>query len=161
MRTPSLRCLGNYYYYYYYYYYPSVDPKQQGGIHVCLCQCLCAYVWVCVSVCVCVCFALCLFKRPLKRHTQCEKQIFLNCALQWRKTLLQPHELLLVVVADLARVAQNVTQLIIDWFHELEKISTTSTTKPQFAFLYCMHILNYYLQTEISSIVRYFCTNMN
>ena len=75
--------------------------------------------------------------------------------------MLQPHELLLVVVADLARVAQNVTQLIIDRFYELEKMATTSTTKPQFAFLYCMHILNYYLQTEISIIFGYLCTNMN
>ena len=50
--------------------------------------------------------------------------------------------LLRVVVDDLARVAQNVTQLVIDVFYELDKMATTSTTKPQFAFLYLQTMLD-------------------
>ena len=144
------------------------ETVEKTPLHACLFACLLDCLFACLLVCDCLCVS---FQKKSEKTCCCWLMI-----------------LLLVVVGDLARVAQNafwkdvlllIDDLIacrcwwsgkgcskrhttkIDWFYELEKMATTSTTKPQFAFLYCMHILNYYLQTAISIIVRYVCTNMN
>ena len=105
---------------------------EKTPLHACLFACLLDCLFACLLVCDCLCVS---FQKKSEKTCCCCLMILLR-----------------VVVDDLARVAQNVTQLIIDWFYELEKMATTSTTKPQFAFLDCMHILNYYLQTEISNV---------